>query len=320
MDDANDPTKFYTFNETSITEESINAYSGGTAAFRLKQCLNIDAYLVQTSDGYTCFYRDGQYLNKFSPIANWTYHCATGDVIWGYVYSFATFPQTPGPKYLPYGYAFFETEENTLGGGDIYELLLQPGMSGVFNTILVLPDEYKVETSVGLPTVPYFNAYSNPSTTADLYASFTNGIDDFNTISTSGILDSRTFYINNPSGFYTQSGYLSNFGYTYVGTVGSGILSMIPVISGTGLGNLDYLPSITIENFSGLVTHLEASKDTQINPYLFTSILGSSGVSTELGNLYMSFYQRDPTMSNFVEYTDTLPSTEITIIRLDDKI
>ena len=65
--------------------------------------------------------------------------------------------------------------------------------------------------------------------------------------------------------------------------------------------------SLTI--FPSGIYHLETTNNTT-NPYFFVTTSGDSPI----------FYQRDPTASGFIDYSATLPSGEITCIRVDDQL
>ena len=172
----------------------------------------------------------------------------------------------------------------------------------LLDTILAgIPGIANVELSRPAPTVA-FTPYTG--VTSYIYTTFSNDAYDWNTLGSSyriPIADSRVYFSENGDEEFT--------GFKIaVATNGTDIKSIN--------ANLDAEPVVI---FSGAIVtsgssplhRLETSNGT--SPYFFASTSGSPTAASQ-------FFQRNPTFSTFTEYSTGLPSNNITIIRVDDRI
>lgn len=122
------------------------------------------------------------------------------------------------------------------------------------------------------------------------------------------IHDLRVFDIINPATFTLGSGIISS------GAIG-GELRWVGIATGSTFKAFPTSLSgdpITIAEFDGTVTHLEATNYNE-NPYFFVTVSGMAGSGA-------GFWQRSQNGAVFEEYSTGLPSEHVTIIRADDRI
>lgn len=194
--------------------------------------------------------------------------------------------------------------------------------TGVFEMLLSPPEMTKVEISKGSPTVlytpPTMSGIINPLVPLNYTAaSLMNTPGSFYAIAPAAIpyFDARVFDVPS-SGFTISSGELptTNLIERYIGYATSGAVLMVnylftgnwlQVISLSGLMTL--ASGYAVE--SGVLNHLETTNYTAI-PYLFVSVSGPSPL----------FFQRTMYPPYWVNASYTLPSGDITVIRIDDDI
>jgi len=189
----------------------------------------------------------------------------------------------------------------------IYLALLDDG-SGNFSIIKTLEDIYRIDISQGTPTV-LFNIPSSGILEAasgylPVYETFMNTSDDFYTITTNyPTYDARVIDFMIPSGIYLASGVADSEDGRYILFGTDDMIVGVPVSLSGG--------TIVIDNFSGAITQIEIS-NTLSEPYIFGSTITDSGEPI--------FYQRGPSNPFFTAQSTGLPNSEITVIRLDDRI
>ncbi len=178
--------------------------------------------------------------------------------------------------------------------------------SGLFNIIYEGTTSLQVDTSRNIPTVIYSLPEGLPgSASAHLGASFLNELNSFIVIYPSvPIHDVREFDLSGPLGSFPASGVASGFLSRYIGVAGGhkGLLMFE-----SELPNSDY----TLLH-SGAYIHLDFT-NTFEDPYIFAS---SSGTGVASGR----FEQRNTEEFWWHDYSATLPSGMITIIRADDRM
>lgn len=195
---------------------------------------------------------------------------------------------------------------------------------GIFEVILLPPTPTKVEISKGVPTV----VYASPSLsglqigtpTNYLAASVTNLANDFYfpPENTYNFYDARVFDLSTTSGAFTiASGILpDSLLERYIALATSGEITLIkydltePFYSLVTMSGLLALASGAGANPSGAITLFETTNYT-LDPYLFVGISGPPPMFFQRGNPYFPYW---------VNYSYTLPSSDMTIIRVDDFI
>lgn len=183
--------------------------------------------------------------------------------------------------------------------------------SGSFNEILEMGGPYYVDTSKNVPTVIYAKPYVDDNPSAYMGRSFTNEYGSFTLISPGGGMgthDVRTFDLYDEFGVFPASGVASGILDRYIGVAG-GHLGAVMFNSGLTNNGGMFVPYTTIA--SGNFTHLDFTNNDP-DPYIFVS---TSGISTS-----GRFFQRDKESILWNDYSSTLPSGVITIIRADDRM
>lgn len=179
--------------------------------------------------------------------------------------------------------------------------------SGSFTILIEGGGPFYVDTSKNIPTVTYAKPYVDDDPSAYLGRSFLNEYGSFTLISPGGgmgIHDARMFDLDNTLGTFPASG-VSSSGFLdrYIGVAGGrkGL-----VMFNSALENNNYTVIL-----SGVFTHLDFTNNDP-DPYIFTS---TSGIS-----ISGRFFQRNPEELIWNDYSSTLPSGVITIIRADDRM
>lgn len=179
--------------------------------------------------------------------------------------------------------------------------------SGLFTIICEDYSPMYVDTSKNIPTVFYHKPYLDDYPSSNMGRSYLNEPGSFKYLSPgggTGSHDVRVFDLDNSAGMFPASGYsTSGFLNRYIGVAGGkkGLLMYSSDFD-------SYYPTIIM---SGAFTHLEFTNNDP-DPYMFVS---SSGISTS-----GRFYQRDKESILWNDYSVTLPSGVITIIRADDRM
>jgi hypothetical protein len=181
---------------------------------------------------------------------------------------------------------------------------------GVFQIIKTTKYPTKVDIAHGVPTVIYDIPKDDADpVTEDFWASVTNTEDSFyNHADVKPVYEARTLNLLNPSAFPTASGTFTAEDYErYVGICNrEGILASEYDLS-TPWVNLVTVASGVIA--SGLITHFETTNYVPEGTYIFYTV---SGVT--------SFFQKNPDEGFWRDYSIGLPTSPITIIRVDDVI
>ena len=187
-----------------------------------------------------------------------------------------------------------------------------------FTVIYESPSVLAVDISKNAPTVIY-----SPQEVSGLWqpmgfmgVSWTLSPYDFRTITSNfPIADARTFDIGTPSGFVVESGTVSLSGFRYIAFVNSG-----------GMFYIDstlYDPAITtIATISGMATASGVSSGVANPSGLHRLEITNYSVSTPyfFAANPSGFWQRNPGAAYFTDYSAGLPSSAITIIRVDDRV
>lgn len=197
----------------------------------------------------------------------------------------------------------YDETEIPEGGNTV--AVLRHDYPNIFSGILY-PGYYSIiEVSKPAPTEVYVT-FSGDTGFPKVYQSFINAAGEFSEITADfTIYDMRVFDINTPSGFVVDSGILESYNWRYAGLAIDNYIRAFPTtLSGD---------SVIIGSFEGSVTCMETSNYGSL-PYIFAYI---SGAGTGSGG---TFYQRDPYSSVFEDHSISLPTTEVTIIRVDDRI
>lgn len=195
---------------------------------------------------------------------------------------------------------------------------------GIFEVIFEPESPVKVEISKGTPTL----IYNTPSLSGGLdiqfspyfAASITNAANSFYLPpnNTYNIYDGRVFDISTTSGAFTiASGILpDSLLERYIALATSGEITLIkydltePFYSLITMSGLLGLASGAGANPSGAITLFETTNYT-LDPYMFIGISGPPPMFFQRGNPYYPYW---------VNYSYTLPSSDMTIIRTDDFI
>lgn len=195
---------------------------------------------------------------------------------------------------------------------------------GIFEVIFEPERPVKVEISKGTPTL----IYNTPSLSGGLVinyspyfaASVTNAADSFYLPpnNTYNIYDGRVFDLSTTSGAFTiASGILpDSLLERYIALATSGEITLIkydltePFYSLITMSGLLALASGAGANPSGAITLFETTNYT-LDPYMFIGISGPPPMFFQRGNPYYPYW---------VNYSYTLPSSDMTIIRTDDFI
>jgi hypothetical protein len=181
---------------------------------------------------------------------------------------------------------------------------------GIFEVIKTTKYPAKVDIAHGVPTVIYDIPQDDADpVTEDFWGSVTNTVDDFYThADTKPVYEARTLNLLNPSAFPTASGTFTAEDYErYIGICNrEGILASEYDLS-TPWVNLVTVASGVIA--SGLITHFETTNYVPEGTYIFYTV---SGVT--------SFFQKNPDEGFWRDYSVGLPTSPITIIRVDDVI
>jgi hypothetical protein len=188
------------------------------------------------------------------------------------------------------------TLKHTVGG--TFEVLHSPGASA------------KVEISKNNPIEVYHETRATSTSNADIYQNFSPSVDGWASITADmGINDLRVFDIIDHSTFTVASG----------STVGSGSggneLRWVGIATKEGVRAFPVSlagDSIMIADFGQPVSKLETT-NLNGNPYLFVMTSGVEGSGA-------GFWQRGQNEVAFGNYSDGLPSEQVTIIRVDERL
>lgn len=210
--------------------------------------------------------------------------------------------------YYPLGSGIRETPMNK------YLILLHNPTtpSGQFDIIHTSAVPLMVDTSKNLPTVFYDIPQSGGIEINSLYlgSSFLNELDSFTEIYPAApVHDARTFDVSDAFGTFPVSGADMGFLGRFIG------------VAGGNKGLLMYNSELQTDEYQtifsgGCFTHLDFTNNDP-DPYMFVC---ASGVSASGVSASGRFYQRNTGEFIWNDYSSTLPASEISIIRADDRM
>jgi len=187
---------------------------------------------------------------------------------------------------------------------DTYLILNHIPASGRFDVIYKNSSPLMIDTSKNIPTVIYQQS-THDDVSNFMARSFLNEDGSFKPIyPMAPVYDARTFDLSGDLSFFPASGIASGVLLDrYVG-VAAGNYGLL-------MYNSEFANNAHTLLYSGAFTHLDFT-NTYPDPYMFVC---TSGISTS-----GRFFQRDTEEIFWNDYSSTLPSGEITIVRADDRM
>jgi hypothetical protein len=179
---------------------------------------------------------------------------------------------------------------------------------GNFQTILDTKKPAKVDIAHGTPTVIYDVTVSG-QISEDLSASLWNTPGSFYTHSDpKAVYESRTFNLPSPDAFPTTSGTFDPDDYErFIGICSpDGLLASKFDLSSPWVNLVAIASGVSA---SGYISHFETTNYVPEGTYIFYTISG-----------FPYFFQKNPDESFWRDYSTGLPSSDITILRVDDII
>ena len=169
----------------------------------------------------------------------------------------------------------------------------------------------RLDISKSAPTVAYFLSQSGQPL-SNLSTSWSNQFGTFQPwFLNFPLYDVRTFDLGDPGAFIVESGITSISGFRNIAFVSSGGVYFVdaynPEVTPNSLITISGMTASGITTPSGLFK-METSNYSNISPYFF--------VSAQISG----FWQRDMDAQLWVDYSQGLPGSQITIIRVDDRI
>ena len=164
-----------------------------------------------------------------------------------------------------------------------------------------------IEINKDAPIEAFHKTISGAMSSAFIYQNFTASTEDWSTITpTSAVYDLRTCDITDSSTFTIENGSIGNeLKWGIIGTKNE--LKMFP----TSLAG----EPVLVQTFDGRISNVETTNFNG-NPYLFITISGIDLDGAPVGG----FFQRGQNEVEFLEQSSGLPSSGITIIRVDDRL